>query len=110
RLAPGTPAAQRVDTLAQAVAPGDWQNFIIHEGSKGPLEVEITPKRLVMVGANLPGRDEWLVVRRPLGELDSKHWKFYRSNGPVDTPLQTLARLTASRWPVESVIEQCKDE
>src|SRR5713101_8498214 len=63
-----------------------------------------------MAEEEMPGRDEWLVVRRPVGELDPKRWKFYRSNAPADTPLTTLARMTAWRWPVESVIEECKSE
>ncbi len=110
QLAPGTPPAQRVDTLAVALRSADWHAFIIHEGSKGPLEVEIAAVRVAMADAGLPGRDEWLVVRRRVAETVVKHWKFYRSNAPADTALKTLARLTAWRWPVESVIEECKDE
>ncbi len=109
-LAPNAPAAQRVDHLAARLRRADWQRFIIHEGSKGPLEVEIAVRRVVMAEEEMPGRDEWLVVRRPVGELDPKRWKFYRSNAPADTPLTTLARMTAWRWPVESVIEECKSE
>jgi SRSO17 transposase len=110
QLASGMLPARRVDALAMALRPSDWQPFIIHEGSKGPLEVEIAAVRVAMAEAGLPGRDEWLVVRRPVGERAVKHWKFYRSNAPADTSLKTLARLTAWRWPVESVIEECKDE
>ena len=110
QLAPGTPPAQRVDTLAVALRPADWQPFIIHEGTKGPLAVEIAAVRVSIAENGLPARDEWLVVRRPLGERAVKSWKFYRANAPADTALKTLARLTAWRWPVESVIEECKDE
>jgi SRSO17 transposase len=109
-LAPDAPAAERIDEVAGRLRPADWQRFIIHEGSKGPLEVEIAVQRVVMADEELPGREEWLVVRRPVGELDQKRWKFYRSNAPADTPLTTLARMTAWRWPVESVIEECKSE
>jgi hypothetical protein len=58
----------------------------------------------------MPGRHERLVVRRPVDVLDQKRWKFYRSNAPADTPLTTLARMTAWRWPVDTVIEECKSE
>lgn len=109
QLAPGTPPAQRVDELAFQLRPADWQRFIIHEGSQGPLEVEIAVRRVVMADEELPGRDEWLVLRRAVGAPRAQ-WKFYRSNAPADTPLTTLARLTAWRWPVESVIEECKGE
>lgn len=108
--APGTPPAQRVEVLARQLRAADWQRFIIHEGSKGPLEVEIAVVRVVMAEDGLPGREEWLVIRRPVGKGTPTDWKFYRSNAPAATPLKTLARLTAWRWPVESVIEECKDE
>jgi SRSO17 transposase len=110
QLAPGTPPAQPVDTLALTLRPADWHGFIIQEGSKGPLEVEIAVVRVAIAEAGLPARDEWLVVRRRVGDRDVKHWKFYRSNAPATTAIKTLARLTAWRWPVESVIEECKDE
>ena len=110
QLAPGTPPAQRVDDLAVALRPADWQHFIIHEGTKGPLEVEIAAVRVTITEDGLPARDEWLVIRHPVGEKRIKYWKFYRSNAPASTSLKTLARLTAWRWPVETVIEECKDE
>lgn len=109
QLAPDAPPAQRVDALAQQLRPADWQRFIIHEGTKGPLEVEIAVQRVVMADEELPGREEWLVVRRAIG-APLKHWKFFRSNAPADVPLTTLARMTAWRWPVETVIEECKGE
>jgi SRSO17 transposase len=108
-LAPDAPPAQRVDALAVALRPADWQRFIIHEGSKGPLEVEIAVRRVVMADEEMPGRDEWLVLRRAIG-APLAHWKFYRSNASADAPLTTLARMTAWRWPVETVIEECKGE
>jgi SRSO17 transposase len=117
-LAPDAPPAQRVDELAQQLRPADWQRFIIHEGSKGPLEVEIAVQRVVthaparsagVADDELPGREEWLVLRRAIG-APLKYWKFYRSNAAADVPLTTLARMTAWRWPVETVIEECKGE
>jgi SRSO17 transposase len=109
RLAPDAPPAQGVDELARQLRPSNWQRFIIHEGSKGPLEVEIAAQRVVIADEELPGRDEWLVLRRALG-APLAQWKFYRSNAPADVPLTTLARMTAWRWPVETVIEECKGE
>jgi SRSO17 transposase len=110
QLAEGTPAAQRVDALAATLQRLDWHGYIIREGSKGRLAVEIAALRVTMLEEGLPGRDEWLVVRRHIGEQDNQHWKFYRSNAPAGTSLKTLARLTGWRWPIETVIEECKDE
>lgn len=110
RLASGEPTSQRVDQLAAALPPKAWQAFIIHEGSKGPLGVEVTAVRVVMAEDDLPGREEWLVIRRASSRQPMKQWKFYRSNAPALTALTTLARMTAWRWPVETVIEECKGE
>jgi SRSO17 transposase len=108
-LAADAPPSQRVDTLAVQLRPAVWQRFIVHEGSKGPLEVEIAVQRVVMADEEMPGRDEWLVLRRAIG-APLAHWKFYRSNASANAPLTTLARMTAWRWPVETVIEECKGE
>jgi SRSO17 transposase len=109
-LAPEAPAAQRVDQLAPALPQRRWKPFIVHEGTKGPIAVEVAAVRVVMVADALPGRSEWLVIRRPLGQHPLKTWKFFRCNAPKRTSLKTLARLTAWRWPVETVIEECKGE
>lgn len=109
-LAPDAPAAQRVDQLARALPRKQWQRCVIHEGSKGPMVVEIAVVRGVMVEEGLPGRAEWLVFRRPIGKDSSTPWKYYRCNAPKQTPFKTLARLTGWRWPVETTIEECKDE
>ena len=109
-LAPGTPPTQRVDDLAHRLPAREWQRFVVHEGTKGPLAVEVAAVRVTMVADGLPGRDEWLVIRRPVHRDASTPWKYYRTNAPRRTSLKTLARLTAWRWPVETVIEECKDE
>lgn len=109
-LAPGAPAAQRVDHWARALPRKHWQRCIIHEGTKGPIVVEIAAVRVVMVQDSLPGREEWLVIRRPVGKAASSGWKYYRCNAPKPTPFKMLARLTAWRWPIETTIEECKNE
>lgn len=110
RLAPGEPASQRVDQLAAALPAKVWRHFILHEGSKGPLQADIACVRVVMAEDDLPGREEWLILRRTSPQQPVAEWKLYRSNAPADTALKTLARLTAWRWPVETVIEECKGE
>ncbi len=109
-LAPGTPPTQPVEALAHRLPAREWQRFIVHEGTKGPMAVEVAAIRVTMVADGMPGRDEWLVIRRPLRADAATPWKYYRTNAPQRTSLKTLARLTAWRWPVETVIEECKDE
>lgn len=109
-VAPDAPAAQRVDQVARALPRKHWQRCVIHEGTKGPMVVEIAVVRVVMVADGLPGREEWLVLRRPLGKDATTPWKYYRCNAPKQIPFKTLARLTGWRWPVETTIEECKGE
>lgn len=110
RMATDAPAALRVDALADTLSDTCFEPFIIHEGTKGPLAVEVAALRVVVTEEGVPGRTEWLVLRRASKQQPLADWKFYRSNAPANTPLTTLARLTAWRWPVETTIEECKSE
>ena len=110
RLAPKARAAERVEQLAQRLRPEHWRRVIVHEGTKGPIEVEIASLRLVFAEESLPGHEEWAIFRRTSAKQPLKHWKFYRSNAPHDTSWEKLAAMSAWRWPIESAIEECKGE
>jgi SRSO17 transposase len=110
RVAADAPPAVRVDQLGLALAYDRWHPVIVHEGSKGPLAVEITMQRMVFREDQLPAREEWLVIRRTSKQQLLGDWKFFRCNAPASTPFNTLARLTAWRWPIETTIEECKGE
>jgi SRSO17 transposase len=109
-LAPEAATPMRVDLLVQSWRRARWKRVIVREGSKGPLAVEIAMQRVVCREDALPARDEWLIVRRASAQQPLRDWKFFRSNAPADTPFNRLARLTAWRWPIETVIEECKGE
>ena len=108
QLVPGAPKAQRVDAMAPALNGNQWHRFTLQEGTKGPLVADIAAIRVTVVEDGLPGREEWFVFRRSVGRKPVL--KTYRCNAPADTPLETLARLTAMRWPVEQTNEECKTE
>ena len=110
QVAAETPDPTRIDHLGLALAFDRWQSVIVHEGSKGPLAVEITARRVIFREEQLPAREEWLVIRRTSQHQALGAWKFFRGNISADTPFNTLARLTAWRWPVETTIEECKGE
>lgn len=110
RVAPDAPPPLRVNALGLSLAFDRWQSVIVHEGSKGPLAVEVTAVRVVFREERLPAREEWLVIRRTSRHQLLKDWKFFRSNAPADTTFNTLACLTAWRWPIETTIEECKGE
>ncbi len=102
--------AARVDEVAKALPQKLWRKVIVHEGTKGPLEVEIAVLRCVFSEEALPAREEWLVLRRKSSRQPLDQWKFFRANAAKKTSWKKLAQKTAWRWPIESTIEECKVE
>ena len=107
KLLDGQPTAQTVTALGESIVADSWTRQTIKEGSKGPLVADFACIRVVAVRDSLPGPDVWLVFRR---NLDTGEIKFYLSNAPADTTLQTLAWLSGMRWPTESCFEESKQE
>lgn len=104
-LADGEPQAQQVDEIS--LPPEEYRRYTLHEGSKGPLVADVACIRVVAVRDALPGPEVWLVIRH---DVSSGERRYYLSNGPKETEQPRLAWLTASRWPVERSIEDCKNE
>lgn len=108
RLVAGEPTPKRVDEIAAAVPAQEWRAFLIKEGSKGPMVAEFAVRRVVEVRDELPGAEVWLILRRSLEkELELKT---YLSIAPADTPHTELARIAGMRWPVETALENGKDD
>ena len=107
RLVDGEPDAQTVAAIASSRPPSVWQRLTIKEGTKGPLTADFASLPVVAVRNALPGADVWLILRRnpATGEI-----KYYLSNAPLDTSIQTFAWLSGMRWPVESCFEEGKQE
>jgi SRSO17 transposase len=108
RLCAGAPPPVRVDQLVTQVPRRRWQRYVIKEGAKGPLVAEFACVRAVAVREGLLGPAVWVVYRRSLGE--GAELKVYLSNAPVQTPHRTLVWVSGMRWPVETAIEESKDE
>jgi len=107
RVIPEAPAPSQVAGLASDPTLR-WQAYQIQEGAKGPLVAQFAFVRVVAVRDSLPGPDQWLVLRRSLGERPQL--KTYLSNAPNSTPHTTLVQKSGMRWPVELAIEECKSE
>jgi SRSO17 transposase len=107
RLVAEAEAPSRVDAVASDPSL-HWQAYQIQEGAKGPLIAQFAMVRVVAVRDHLPGPDQWLVLRRSLGERPQL--KTYVSNAPASTPQPTLVRKSGMRWPVELAILECKSE
>jgi SRSO17 transposase len=107
RLVPQAAAPVRVDAIATD-AGLHWQAYQIQEGAKGPLLALFAFVRVVGVRDGLPGAEQWLLLRRSLGQ--AAQLKTYLSNAPATTAPSTLVCKSGMRWPVEMAIEQCKSE
>jgi len=108
RVVAGEPVPRRVDEIAAEIPVGEWKPYLIKEGSKGPLVAEFAFRRVVEVRDGLPAREVWLVLRRSLG--GEPKLKTYLSAAAADTPGTELARIAGMRWPVETALENGKDD
>jgi len=108
RLVAGEAAPQRVEAIAAAVSAEEWKAYRIKEGSQGPLVAMFAFRRVVAVRDGLPGPTVWLILRRSLGE--KPELKTYLSIAPAHTPRTELARIAGMRWPVETALEDGKDD
>ena len=111
RLASGSPLARRVDELMNDPRLGDqpWQRFRVKDGEKGPMVWECKRAMLTVKGADgLPGARLHLLVARNV--LDPDELKFFVSNAPPQTSLETLLLVAFSRWRVERCFEDQKSE
>jgi len=111
RVHPQSPPKMRVDVLAAQLPPTAWQRYRILEGSKGPLVADFAAVRVVLVRDRLPAGEGWVLLRRTVdGPPEGPALKYYLSNAPADTALETLVWLSGMRWPIESCFAECKSE
>ena len=89
-------------------AAAAWQRLTVAAGAKGPRTYDWAAARVVASRAGLLGPNLWLLARRSLA--DPAAVAYYLAHAPADTPLLTLARVAAARWPVEQCFEEAKGE
>jgi SRSO17 transposase len=107
RMVEGEPGWQTVAAVAAGLRPSAWQTQTVAEGAQGPRVHQFASLRVWERRNEVAGREGWLVLRR---NLDGSELKYYSSNAGSDTPLATLARVGAWRWPIETEFEQEKGE
>jgi SRSO17 transposase len=94
--------------LATTLPKSAWTRHSIKEGSKGPIIADFAFLHVTTVRDGLPGPRVWAIFRRqvqPTPEL-----KFYLSNAPATCSRAELVRVCGLRWPVETTLEEGKDE
>jgi len=86
-----------------------WQDYYVKDGSKGPMVWQA--KRLLIYLADehgLPTRPYHLLVAR--NALDHNEVKYFISNAPEQTSVETLLRVAFTRWIIERAFEDSKTE
>ena len=88
--------------------PGDaWREITVAEGSQGSRSYLFSAQRVRPTSRRKPGEIHWAVYRR---NLDGSEPRYYLSNAPEDTPLETLAYVGGSRWRIETEFETQKSD
>jgi SRSO17 transposase len=103
-----TPAPEPVAAVVADWEPDAWQRLLVGAGSTGPRVYDWAAAPVVASRAGWPGPTRWLLARRSVS--DPTAVAYYLAHAPADTPLATLARVAASRWPVEQCFEEAKGE
>ena len=100
---------QRQTMLERAAAiPADgWREITVAEGSQGPRTYRYSAQRVRATHRRKPGEILWAVYRR---NRDGSEPRYYLSNAPDDTPLETLAYVGGSRWRIETEFETEKSD
>ena len=94
---------QRSDELPSE----DWREITVAQGSQGPRTYMFSAQRVRATRRRKPGEEMWAVYRR---NLDGSEPRYYLSNAPEDTTLETLAYVGGSRWYIETEFETEKGD
>ena len=84
-----------------------WREITVAQGSQGPRSYLFSAQRVRPTSRRRPGGIHWAVYRR---NFDGSEPRYYLSNAPEDTPLETLARVGGSRWRIETEFETEKSD
>ena len=89
-----------------------WIKYHVKDGSKGPMVWEAKHLLVYLKDEHaMPacgGRPFHLIVARNV--LDPKEIKYFISNAPEATPVQTMLLVAFSRWKIERMFEDSKME
>ena len=81
------------------------REITVAEGSQGPRSYLFSAQRVRPTSRRKPGEIHWAVYRR---NRDGSEPRYYLSNAPEDTPLETLAYVGGSRWRIETELRRRK--
>lgn len=103
---PKAPAPIRVEALWPRGGPS-WEAFHIKDTEKGPVVWEARLGTLWVAEDGLPPEKRRLIVARNV--LDGEV-KYFLSDAPPGTPVETLLHVAFTRWRIERLFEDAKGE
>ena len=98
--------SKRLDTLWDSGGPG-WERFYVKETEKGPEVWEARLTRFFPNEKGKPGEVCWLILAR--NALTGEK-KYFYSNAPKETAPETLLKVAFSRWHIERIFQDGKQE
>ena len=112
RGAPGKPRLKEgqrrtMEQRAAAIPAEAWWEITVAQGSQGPRIYQFSAQRVRPTKRRKPGDEACAVYRR---NQDGSEPRYYLSNAPGDTPLETLVYVGGSRWRIETEFETEKGE
>ena len=84
-----------------------WREITVAEGFQGLRTYRFGAHRVRETRDRKPGEVAWAIYRQ---NLDGSEPRYYLSNAPEDTPLETLAYVGGSRWRIETEFETEKSD
>ena len=107
--APRPRRAERKEIHERAAAKPSaaWQEITVDEGAQGPRTYRFAFERVRETRKRKPGKELWLIHKQ---NLDGTQPRAFFSNAPADTPVEVLAKVAMSRWPIETEFEDEKSQ
>lgn len=105
------PACEVRDLLKHSprVRKEEWRRYRVKDGTKGPMVWEAKCVPLWIKDENgLPDGPHPLLLTRSVLKPDKV--KFFLSNAPLETPIETLLLVALGRWRIERLFEDSKTE
>ena len=108
RVSRCAPPPQELRQVVETLGTSAWTRHRIKEGSKGPIIADFAFLHMTTLREGLPGPRVWVIFRRQV--CPAPDLKFYLSNAPSSCSHAELIRVCGLRWPVETTLEEGKDE
>ena len=98
---------QTMQERAAAIPADGWREITVAGGQPGATHLPLQCPAGAGNSRRKPGEILWAVYRR---NRDGSEPRYYLSNAPEDTPLETLAYVGGSRWRIETEFETEKSD